>query len=68
MEIPLQQELVAAGLRLRKVIARVVNEAPETLTNAKGKWSVEFRNPISGEFLAVTYSRPTKPVNPEQQN
>lgn len=68
MEIPLQQELVEAGLRLRKVIARMVNEAPEALTNEKGKWCVQFRNPISGEFLAVTYSRPTKPAKPEQQN
>ena len=68
MEIPLQQELVEAGLRLRKVIARVVNDTPEALTNEKGKWCVQFSNPISGEFLAVTYSRPTKPLNPERQN
>jgi hypothetical protein len=68
MEMALQQELVEAGLRLRKVIARVVNETPEAFTNEKGKWCVQFSNPISGEFLAVTYSRPTKPVNPERQN
>lgn len=68
MEMNLQQELVEAGLRLRKAIARVVNETPECFTHKNSKWCVEFRNPISGEILIVTYSCQTKPVNEAQQN
>ena len=68
MEISLRQELAEAGLRLRDVIARVVNEAPDTLSDEKGKWSAEFRNLINGELLTVTYSRPTKLVYQAQHN
>src|SRR6202163_532214 len=55
MEMNLQQELVEAGLRLRKASVRVVNETPECFTHKNSKWCVEFRNPISGECLTVTY-------------
>jgi hypothetical protein len=68
MEMNLQQELVEAGLRLRKAIARVVNETPECFTHKNSKWCVEFRNPISGEFLTVIYSLPTKPAHQAEQN
>ena len=68
MEMNLQQELVEAGLRLRRAISRVVNEAPECFAHKNGKWSVEFRNPTSGESIIVTYSGPTIPVNPAHQN
>jgi hypothetical protein len=68
VKISLQQELVEAGLRLRHVIARVAKETPEYFTRKNGKWCAEFRNPISGELLTVTYSCPTKPVNQAQQN
>jgi hypothetical protein len=64
----LQQEVAEAGLRLRKAISRVVNEAPECFTNKNGKWSVEFRNPTSGECIIVTYSGPTIGLNSNQQN
>ncbi len=68
MDVLLQQEVAEAGLRLRKAISRVVNEAPECFTRKNGKWSVEFRNPSSGECIIVTYSAPTIRMNPEQQN
>jgi hypothetical protein len=64
----LQQELVEAGLRLRKAIARVVNETPECLTQRNSKWSVEFRNPQSGESIIVTYSGATPTADPLQVN
>ena len=64
----LQQEVAEAGLRLRKAISRVVNEAPECFTHKSGKWSVEFRNPASGESIIVTYLAPTIRMNSPQQN
>jgi hypothetical protein len=68
VDVLLQQEVAEAGLRLRRAISRVVNETPECFTHKNGKWSVEFRNPTSGESIIVTYSGPTIPVNPAQQN
>jgi hypothetical protein len=68
MEMNLQQELVEAGLRLRKAIARVVNETPECFTHKNSKWCVEFRNPISGECITVTYSPPPNAGNQGLQN
>jgi hypothetical protein len=68
MDMLLQQEVAEAGLRLRKAISRVVNESPECLTHKYGKWSVEFRNPASGESIVVTYSGPTLSANPLDQN
>lgn len=68
MDLLLQQELVEAGLRLRKAVSRVVNEAPECFTHRNGKWSVEFRNPLSGESIIVTYSACTIPANPARMN
>jgi hypothetical protein len=64
----LQQEVAEAGIRLRKAISRVVNEAPECFTHKNGKWSVEFRNPASGERIIVTYSGPTIKLSSAQQN
>jgi hypothetical protein len=61
MDPLLKQEIAEAGLRLRKAIARVVNEAPECFTQRNGKWSFEFRNPASGESIVVTYVGPTIP-------
>jgi hypothetical protein len=58
----LQQELVAAGLHLRNRMARVVDETSGIFTHENLKWCAEFRNPINGEFLTVTYSRPRKPA------
>jgi hypothetical protein len=58
----LQQELVAAGLHLRNLLARVVDETSGIFTHENHKWRVEFRNPINGEFLTVTHSRSRKPV------
>ena len=68
MDILLQQEVAEAGLRLRRAISRVVNESPECFAHKNGKWSVEFRNPTSGENIIVTYSGPIMPVNAAQQN
>jgi hypothetical protein len=68
MDMLLQQEVAEAGLRLRKAISRVVNETPECLAHKSGKWSVEFRNPASGESIVVTYSGPTLSANPLDQN
>ena len=59
MDMLLQQEVAEAGIRLRQAISRVVNEAPECFTHKNGRWSVEFRNPASGETISVTYSGPT---------
>jgi len=52
----------------QRAIARVVNEAPECLRYRNNGWSVEFRNPTSGESIVVTYSGPTIPVSHAQQN
>lgn len=60
MEITIQQQLTEAGLCLRKAIERLVNETPECFMRKNGKWCVEFRNPISGECIAVSYSPPIK--------
>jgi hypothetical protein len=68
MDPLLEQEVAEAGLRLRKAIARVVNEAPECFTHKNGKWSFEFRNPASGESIMVTYAGPTIPAGHSQQN
>ena len=68
MDELLQQEVAEAGLRLRKAISRVVNEAPECFTRKNGKWSFEFRNPETGESIAVTYSGPTIQEDPTRQN
>jgi len=68
MDRLLQQEVAEAGIRLRKAISRVVNETPECFTHKNGKWSVEFRNPASGESIIVTYSGPTISVKPAQPN
>ncbi len=64
----LQQEVAEAGLRLRRAISRVVNESPECFTHKNGTWSVEFRNPASGEGMIVTYLGPRTFVNCGQQN
>jgi hypothetical protein len=68
VDLLLQQEVAEAGLRLRRAISRVVNETPECFTHKSNRWSVEFRNPTSGESIIVTYSGPTIPVNPTRQN
>lgn len=68
MDILLQQELAEAGLRLRRAISRVVNETLECFTHKNGKWSVEFRNPITAETIVVTYSGLAMPVAAEQLN
>ena len=68
MDLLLQQEVAEAGLRLRNAISRVVNEAPECFTQRNGKWSVEFRNPLSGESIIVTYSGPAIPLNSVRLN
>lgn len=66
MDMLLQQEVAEAGLRLRKAISRVINEAPECSAHKNDKWSVEFRNPTSGESIIVTYSGPTIPSDSQQ--
>ena len=68
MDVLLQQEVTEAAFRLQKAISRVVNEAPECFAHKNDKWYVEFRNPISGESIIVTYSGPTMSMNPVQQN
>ena len=68
MDRLLQHEIAEAGLRLRSAISRVVNETPECFAYKNGKWSVEFRNPTTGESIVVTYSGPTVLVNPTRQN
>ena len=68
MDPLLQEEVAEAGIRLRKAIARIVNEAPECFAHRNGKWSVEFRNPASGENIVVTYSGPTIPAAAERVN
>jgi hypothetical protein len=68
MDEMLQKEVAEAGIRLRKAISRVVHEAPECFGHKDGKWSVEFRNPASGEKIIVTYSGPTISANPTRVN
>lgn len=68
MDPLLEQEVAAAGLRLRKAISRVVNEAPECFAQKDGKWSFEFRNPITGESIIVTYAPPTVSRRFSQEN
>jgi hypothetical protein len=68
MDMLLQQEVAEAGLRLRTVISRVVNETPECFKHKNCKWSIEFRNPANGESIVVTYSGPTISVNLARQN
>ena len=59
MDSQLKQEVAEAGLRLRRAIARVVNEAPECMSHRTDKWSFEFSNPADGESIVVTYVGPT---------
>jgi len=59
MDPLLKQEVAEAGLRLRRAIARVVNEAPECFSHRNDKWSFEFQNPSNGESIVVTYVGPT---------
>jgi hypothetical protein len=61
MDPQLKQEVAEAGLRLRKAIARVVNETPECFMQRNDKWSFEFSNPANGETIVVTYVGPTLP-------
>jgi len=68
MDPLLQQEVAEAGLRLRKAIARVVNEAPECSAHKNGNWSFEFSNPANGESIVVTYVAPTIPAKPLPRN
>jgi hypothetical protein len=68
VDMLLQREVAEAGIRLRKAISRVVNEAPECFEHKDGKWSVEFRNPASGENIIVTYSGPTISAKPILSN
>jgi len=64
----LQEEVAEAGIRLRDAISRVVTEAPECSGHKHGKWSVEFRNPATGESIVVTYSGPTMLINQAEAN
>jgi hypothetical protein len=59
MDPLLKREVAEAGLRLRRAIARIVNETPECFSNRTDKWSFEFSNPASGERIVVTYVGPT---------
>jgi hypothetical protein len=68
MDPLLKQELAEAGLRLRNAISRVVNESPECFTHKNGGWSFEFRNPVTGEGIVVTYAGPTTRRIPSQRN
>jgi hypothetical protein len=68
VDILLQEEVAEAGIRLRKAISRVIHEAPECFAHKNGKWSVEFRNPATGENIIVTYSGPTISVKPMRAN
>ena len=45
-----------------------MNETPECFTHKNGKWSVEFRNPITAESIVVTYSGLAMPAAAEQPN
>ena len=58
MDPLLKQEVAEAGLRLRRAIARIVNETPECFLNRNDKWSFEFSNPARGESIVVTYVGP----------
>jgi hypothetical protein len=68
MDPLLQREVAEAGLRLRKAISRVVNESPECFAQKDGKWSFEFRNPMTGESIIVTYAPPRVPPGYSQEN
>ena len=68
MDPLLQQEIAEAGLRLRRAISRVVNEAPECFSHKQGKWSFEFRNPATHESIVVTYTGPAIAGAFSQQN
>ena len=68
MDPLLQKEIAEAGIRLRKAIARAVNEAPECTTRKSEKWSFEFTNPDSGEGISVTYSGPTLRMDSTRPN
>jgi hypothetical protein len=68
MDPLLQQEVTEAGLRLRNAISRVVNESPECFAHKDGKWSFEFRNPITGESIIVTYAPPKIPPVGAREN
>jgi hypothetical protein len=68
MDPLLQQEVAEAGLRLRKAISRVANESPECFTHRDSKWSFEFRDPITGENIVVTYTPPVVPQGYSQEN
>jgi hypothetical protein len=59
MDPLLKQEVAEAGLRLRRAIARVINETPECFPQRADKWSFEFSNPANGETIKVTYVGPT---------
>ena len=59
MDPLLKQEVAEAGLRLRRAIARVINETPECFSQRTDKWSFEFSNPANGETIKVTYVGPT---------
>ncbi|HTZ75773.1 MAG TPA: hypothetical protein VMB47_17790 [Candidatus Aquilonibacter sp.] len=61
MDSTLKSEVAEAGLRLLRVVARVVNESPECFAQRKEKWSFEFRNPATGEGIVVTYAGPSIP-------
>lgn len=64
MDPLLKQQVAEAGLRLRKAIARVVNETPECFSHRDDKWAFEFRNPATGESIVVTYVGPTVVARP----
>jgi hypothetical protein len=64
----LKQEVAEAGLRLRKAISRVVNESPECFAHKDGKWAFEFKNPITGESIIVTYAPPAVPPVGAREN
>jgi hypothetical protein len=64
MDPLLKQEVAEAGLRLRRAIARVVNEAPECFTHKNDGWSFEFSNPANGESIVVKYVGPSVVCKP----
>lgn len=62
MDQDLKSEIAEAGLRLLRVVARVVNESPECFAQRNEKWSFQFRNPATGEGIVVTYAGPNIPT------
>jgi hypothetical protein len=64
MDPLLKKEVAEAGLRLRRAIARVVNEAPECFSHKTDRWSFEFSNPANGESIVVTYVGPSVVCKP----